>query len=332
MPIIGVVIAIFIFAWAILGLMAIDPIKINTRSYIEILLRYALLIVAAFFGVVGIIFAIYGFNYLHPTGNLKDFLTDFYSNIVTTCIGIFITVLIIDRLNARRIFEQRKQEIFEEIESPVRDVAVEAVRLARKHGYLDEALQKVDLMNAQLAGAHLQRVNLPEKNMIMINLQNAYLLKANLQGAFLGYANLQGSSLWGANLQNADLRGANLKQSHLGEINLQEANLQNADLEDANLSAAILIKADLSETNLKDTTLQNADLQEANLQEANMQGAYLWQANLQGAILFGANLQDADVSGANLRGADLRTAKCESIIYDEYTIWPKGFKPKGRYL
>jgi hypothetical protein len=67
---------------------------------------------------------------------------DLYGNFATSIGSIAVTVILIDRLNARRALEQRKQEIFEEMESRVRDVAVEAVRLVRKYGWLDEALKK----------------------------------------------------------------------------------------------------------------------------------------------------------------------------------------------
>jgi len=125
---------------------------------------------------------------------------DLYGNFATSLGSIAITVILIDRLNAWRLLEQRKQEVFEELESRVRDVAVEAVRLARKYGWLDEALKEVSLQEAQLEGANLEGANL----------EGANLEGANLKGATLWVAKLEGAYLWGANL-----KGTNLLHAHL---------------------------------------------------------------------------------------------------------------------
>jgi len=67
---------------------------------------------------------------------------------------------------------------------------------------------------------------------------------------------------------------------------------------------------------------KGANLREANLEGANLYGAYLYGANLEGANLEGANLEGADLRRANLRGANL-----EGAVWDEYTVWPKGYEP-----
>lgn len=122
----------------------------------------------------------------------------FFHQMLPDFISISIAVIVIDELVQYRNRLERKQEIFEQIESPVRDVAVEAVRLARKYGWLDELLPKAQLYKAQLAGADLLNVNLPRKNLFSANLQGAMLGGANLKEA-----NLQQATLWSANLSGA---------------------------------------------------------------------------------------------------------------------------------
>jgi len=199
--------------------------------------------------------------------------------------GMAITVIVIDELVGYRNRLERKQEIFEQIESPVRDVAVEAIRLARRYGWLDELLAQAQLYNAQLAGANLLNVNLVGRN----------LFSANLQGATLG---------------GASLRGTNLE-----EANLQEAILWFTDLYGANLIGA----------NLQKARAEGANLSKANLQFANLRGIQLVDANLQRVILANANLEDANLFGANLEGADLFGASLQGAKYNKKTKWPEGF-------
>ena len=69
--------------------------------------------------------------------------------------------------------------------------------------------------------------------------------------------------------------------------------------------------------------------------EADLYGVDLYRADLSGADLSGANLYRADLSEADLRGADLSGANLyRADLYgarwNEYTIWPHGFKPPER--
>lgn len=213
----------------------------------------------------------------------------FGANLATSFGSIAITVFVLDTLNERRRLEERKQEIFEEMESPVRDVAVEAVRLARKYGWLDEALQKVDLKSTKLAG---------------VDFSNAQLVEAEF-----AFADLQEANLNGANLQRANLNRANLQEANLNRANLQGAFFENANLQEANLSGA---------------NLKGADLYRANLQGANLNGA-----NLQGAFLNGANLKGTFLTRADLRGATYSAARLQEAKYNHSTVWPENFDPQA---
>jgi hypothetical protein len=89
-------------------------------------------------------------------------------------------------------------------------------------------LNGVDLHNADIGTANLQRrrfmwANLRRANLMGANLEGAYLIKtdlreANLVGSILENARLQGANLTGAHLEQADLSGANLRGTILKDI------------------------------------------------------------------------------------------------------------------
>ncbi len=193
------------------------------------------------------------------------------------------------------------------------------------------------LVEADLSGIKLERIELE-----FANLKGAYLQYADLQ-----YAKLKGSILEGAYLQYARLGWARLEGANLQDVNLECADLQYSNLKEVKLQYA----------NLKDTNLEGANLEGANLQYAGLQDAYLLESKnltveqilscrnitgvtgisiplmilikkqnpkllewwipdettlklegpyLQGADLRGASLQDADLREADLREADLQ--------------------------
>ena len=177
--------------------------------------------------------------------------------------GMAITVIVIDELVGYRNRLESKQEIFEKIESPVRDVAVESMRLIQKYGWLDEIVKLDKLQFAHLEGANLR------------------------------YANLSKANLREAHLERAKLKGANLKKANLHDANLEEASLTEANLEEASLTEANMRGTKLKGANLKNANLSYANLQGVDLSDANLQGTNLAWANLQMAYLYTANLQDA---------------------------------------
>jgi hypothetical protein len=116
------------------------------------------------------------------------------------------------------------------------------------------SLRRLDLRNADLIGAHLER---------------AILTGVHLEGAELIGAHLEGAELIGAHLEGAALKGAHL------EAYLREAHLEGAGLKETHLEAAVL----------KDAHLEGADLREAHLKGAHLEGAFLEYAHLEGADL-----------------------------------------------
>jgi Pentapeptide repeats (8 copies) len=98
----------------------------------------------------------------------------------------------------------------------------------------------VSLVGVDLSNAFLQRVHLP----------NANLLRANFDAADLRDGVFTGSNMEYASLRSANFRGANLTN----------ANLERADLEDSDFVGATLSGANLRHANLKSADLRNTDL------------------------------------------------------------------------
>ena len=200
-------------------------------------------------------------------------------------------------------------------------------------------LQGAFLKGANLQGAYLFQADLQRANLIEANLQEAFLKKANLQEASLHqakllkadcqFANLQEAFLVEANLQEAVLYGANLQRAYLDQANLQEADLGTSKLQMADLRDTNLQEADLQRADLQRADLRGANLQEADLIEADLQGTRLWRVNLRGAVLQYANLEGAQLWRANLEGTDFTDATNltqqqidESTRQDSRTILP----------
>ena len=225
---------------------------------------------------------------------LSNWLPEWLVGIAPELIGIAVTVLIIERLVERRNQEQRKQEIIEQIYSPVRDVAVEALRLTRKNGWFDD-INKEDFIEVHWEGANLREASL----------DGASMMGANLEGANLIDASLDSTWLFGANLKGADLWNASLTRAHLNAINLEGACLRAANLDEANLEGAILAKADLNRatfilTNLFEANLEGADLRGANLIEANLEESLLENAIYDNETLWPSDFSPVQAGAINV--------------------------------
>ena len=154
-------------------------------------------------------------------------------------IGIGITVIVIDELASYRSRLERKQEIIEQAESKVRDVAVEAIRLARKNGFLDVLIKKANLVGANLEGVDFEYATLKEADFRSANLKRANFHRAHLRKADLRGAYLRRAVLIGADLRGAEFRVAILKRTWMQKAKLQGANLSNVDLSTATLAGAV---------------------------------------------------------------------------------------------
>ncbi len=229
--------------------------------------------------------------------NLTNILGDFYANVSSELISIVITVLVLDRLNARRQNVQELARLKALMGSNEVTVTKIAIAELRAKGWIsDGSLKDANLFGANLSGADLMRANLTNVVLWHSNLSNADLYDANLSRAKCRSANLSGANCENANLSGADfntdatdennavtnLSGSKLALANLSKVQMSEANLSNADLSRANLSAA-----DMGFVNLTGANLMQANLFNANLDSANLEGAILFDSKLQHANVYG---------------------------------------------
>lgn len=137
-----------------------------------------LLIIALLIGVLGYI------NQYSGLFKPIPLFEEFYANLSTELVSIALTVLVIDKLNDRRVIQQEKDALILQMGSPINSIAREAVRMLRTRDWLT---------NGTLRGANLR----------WADLQNAYLSKANLSDADLFRARLNGVHLQWSNLEGA---------------------------------------------------------------------------------------------------------------------------------
>jgi uncharacterized protein YjbI with pentapeptide repeats len=198
------------------------------------------------------------------------------------------------------------------------DIQAALTVIGRRDTKQDLENQKLDLSNADIAGANLREAKLQGAILREANLQKTNLDRANLQRAILTEAKLQEASLHQTNLQGAKLCRANLQDANFMEAELQGAFLSNAAMQRAELWGTKLQEASLTIANLKGAKLYRADLTRANLQGANFM-----EANLQEVDLMGANLQQTKLRGADLTGVtNLTREQIESADVDSTTVLP----------
>ena len=140
------------------------------------------------------------------------------TNVYTEMLSIFVTILVLDRLNERRDTLQLKRRLIREAGSRDNSTALNAIDWLRSEGWLtiyddEQLLLRKKLSRAYLDNAYLYQANLEDANMYKANLSYADLSKANMRDAFLHRATLDNTSLYNTDfrravLWNASLRGA----------------------------------------------------------------------------------------------------------------------------
>ncbi len=208
------------------------------------------------------------------------------------------------------------------------DIQAALTVIGRRDTKQDLENQKLDLSNADIAGANLREAKLQGANFYQANLQGANLDRVNLEGANLDEANLQWAKLCNAKLQKATLRRANLGHASLNWAELQGAILNWAELQGAILDYARLEMAYLWCVNLRKARLCNTKLEGAILSKANLEGANFDGAVFKVTYLDGANMKETSLDVANLEGINLskvenlKLEQIQTAFIDSYTILP----------
>lgn len=194
-------------------------------------------------------------------------LIQLHTDLAPELIGIGITLILIDWAVEQRQRQELKAYLIRQMGSPVRDVAVPAVRELAHHEWLyDGALTRAILAEADLRQAPLRGANLSGAHLYRATLTDADLLDANLDGAILVSADLSEAALSGATLRQASLQGATL----------HDASLFYADLSGAALSYTALDRCNLRDAILDGVDLERASLESADLRGATVRGARNW--------------------------------------------------------
>ncbi|MEM7000163.1 MAG: pentapeptide repeat-containing protein [Pseudomonadota bacterium] len=134
-------------------------------------------------------------------------------------------LLVVNRI----IRSNERNGVLAQIGSLSNDFALDAVRRARREGWLTDGslhqreLKKAKLQYADLSGADLRGVD---------------LRFADLRGVSLSHADLRGAVLTGANLSDADLRWANVSDAQMRWAELQGARVDGLIMEQTDLRFA----------------------------------------------------------------------------------------------
>ena len=143
--------------------------------------------------------------------------SDGYStSIYTEMLSIFVTILVLDRLNEWRNTQQLKKQLIREASSRDNSTALNAVDWLRAEKWLtidDESplLTRAKLSRASLENAYLYEAHLKNTNLYKCNLSYADLSKANLVDSFLHRAILDYSSLFNTDFRQAALGSASFR-------------------------------------------------------------------------------------------------------------------------
>jgi uncharacterized protein YjbI with pentapeptide repeats len=267
----------------------------------EIHLRYAdFYKIGSGFFVVFILFSfgfwLFGYDILR----LVDTLLAYVTNVWTELLGIIMTILVLDRLNERRVREELKRRLIGEARGQSNEAAKVAIDRMREEGWLIKSGGNTCL----LAGAQLQNAKLMDANFEDAHMENTYLYQAKLQGA-----NFTGTFLKLADLSETDLRGANLRRTTMQEAFLRKTNLQ---------------ETVISEVSFQQADLAEADMCRATLVNINFTRVILWEAKLENAKFINTILEGADLEKANLCGTNAHEEN--NFKCDENTILPDGNK------
>lgn len=163
---------------------------------------------------------------------------------------------------------------------------------------------RLDLREAQLAGADLSEstfleVDLRGVDLTGIDLTRASFLGCKLDDAIFRKAKLEGCQfVYQTTLERADFSGAHMATALLRGLRANGAKFDHACLDKADLSGARLSGASFYQTKARDSLTIRTDFS----------GAHMVSIDLLRAIMQKADLRGADLKGANLFGVDLAKA------------------------
>lgn len=116
---------------------------------------------------------------------------EFLQNLVPEAVGIVFTIVILDRLNARRAENQQVEQLIRRAKSRNNDVACGAIEELRVMGKLEDGtLCGRDFRGADWRNANLYKANLAGCDLTNVKLRGADLIHAVLTGAKISHSQL----------------------------------------------------------------------------------------------------------------------------------------------
>jgi len=140
----------------------------------------------------------------------------FINDLVPEAVGILFTVLIIDRLDARRELEQLQNRLMREATGQSNEMAKSAIDWMQYEDWLDgdeSLLAGQQAWRAKMQGVNLYQANLEKTDFYRSSLEGANLYDVVARNTNFAYTNLEGADFVCADLTGANLEGANLKDA-----------------------------------------------------------------------------------------------------------------------
>lgn len=191
-----------------------------------------------------------------------------------------------------------------------------------------EALDGLDLTEADLEGLDLSGVSARATILTRARLDGARLCGADFEGATLFEASLRGVDATGARLVAVDATGAVFDAATMVKVFARQgcferASLRGVDLTESDLREALFLDARLDEAKLVGCVADKADFARAVMTAVAAQGASLVKATLEQVSAERIDLRDAALErvrgslGACFVGADFRNVRAPHALFGE---------------
>lgn len=184
----------------------------------------------------------------------------------------------------------------------------------------DETKVKAARAKAKSASAKLKMELLAElrggkKGIADFNQRDHLTLKRKKANRFRK-EDFSGGKLDGLKIENVDFQSCNF----------QEASLKKCEFRDGDFSKADLSRSDFSNTKFSITKLKNCNFEKSKLARVKFEYSSLDNSSFVAADLTGAYFNSSEIYGADFTGAKLSKTKWRECLFDEKTVFPKGFK------
>lgn len=208
------------------------------------------------------------------------------------------------------------------------------------------------LIQADLSGCVLDRVNFFSCDLRFANFEGASLIKSDLRGVCARGARFNNADLFQADMREGQVlaheRSGELQALYIdvpapagnGLTDFSKAKMRRVRMNEAQASHTDFSEAEMHSVRMRNAHLSGANFSGANLEHGDFTGADMTRANMQDSVMMGVILTQAKMDGANTEGA-LRDSSVKSVrslgasldeLIKEHQLWVETAGKKGRYL